>query len=247
MFGCTNTTLTDRNGEPEGDVVFVNTDCTTNERLVQGQDPRYYSLLSEEVEQEYAENTLLSVSNSDYEPPFQRQDPDGDETCFRACLCGHVLVDTAGHNDPIGTPLAPYQVCKCSQMLAIYYYKEVDVAYPKLLFFTSANMTLLKYYGILPCDARVGQSGNFTGTFSEEFSNFASYAPWVGVPDNDSMIVTVDNLPSGLPENTSIADMLVKNNYECFDNFDNMQSVVFNYVNQSYDGGYDEEPKGVCG
>ena len=80
LFGCTNTTFTDQNGESEGDVVFINTNRTSNERLLEGQDPRYYSLSAIPD----IENASLNMSVSDFEPPdfpsFQRQDPVGDET-----------------------------------------------------------------------------------------------------------------------------------------------------------------------
>ena len=249
LFGCTNTTFTDQNGEPEGDVVFVNTNCTSNERLVQGQDPRYYSELHfffEDIGDRQGVSLNVSVSGfQPFPPEFQTQGPFGDETCFRACLCGYTLSWSGGVDLIPSTSLAPYQVCKCSQILGDYY-STAAVNLADKIPLTSANMTLLRYYGGLPCDAQVGQSGDFTETFYSGFTGSnVPHFDWVWVPDNFSMMVPVGSGQSTPPDSTS-GEHLTKNNYECFDNFDNMQSVILNYINQSYGGDFDLEPAGRC-
>lgn len=236
--------------------MFVNTNCTSNERVVQGQDPRYYSLVALEDINDYEVSINVSISEfQPFPPKFQKQDPVGDETCFRACLCGYTLVFNFGGVDIPGTPLAPYQVCNGSQILGDYYSDPVDVSnpsnpigIPNVIYLTSANMTFLKYYGGLPCDAQVGQSGNFTETFyiGLGVAHDAVRPQWVWVPENDSMMVPASNLPPDVSENTSIADVVIKNNYECFDSFDNMQSIMLTYINQSYDGLLDRKPQGAC-
>ena len=250
LFGCTNTTFTDQNGEPEGDVVFVNTNCTSNERLEQGQDPRYYSEVTvESIFLHQGESPSVSISEfQPFPPKFRRQDPVGDETCFRACLCGYTI-KWFGSADVIpSTSLAPYQVCNCPQILGDYYsIASVDGA--DKIYLTSANTTLLKYYGVLPCDARVRQSGSFSETFHSGLldPDDTSYARWLWVSDNDLMTVPVGGGgPYNLTDNTNLGDFVTKNDYECFDNFDNMQLVIDNYINQSYRGVFDLESTGAC-
>ena len=245
LFGCTNTTFTDQNGEPEGDVVFVNTNCTSNERLAQGQDPRYYSELPiafEGISDQQSVSLNVSISGfQPFPPEFQRQDPVGDETCFRACLCGYTLSLGGGGDLLPSTSLAPYQVCKCSQILGYYYSTRSVTSVP----LTSANITLLKYYGDLPCDAQVGQSGSFTEAFYSGLGGDDG-SLWLWVADNDSMTVPAGSGPYNLTDNTNLGDFVTKNDYECFDNFDNMQLVIYNYINQSYRGVFDLESTGAC-
>lgn len=240
MFGCTNTTFTDQNGEPEGDDVFIDTDCTSNEHLQQGQDPRLPSSYDSGDAAEDAGEVPLSVHISESDPNSiepERQDPVGDETCFRACLCGYHL-DDAARSIPVSI-FAPYQVCDCIPILGTYYASQMSVN-TEYIYLTSANITLLQNHGAVSCGVGVGQSGNFTvdlGIGSE----------WKGVPDNDSMMVPVYPFDGSLPNNSSIADIVVKNNYECFDSFDKIQSVIFNYIQNS--GGpsyYIESKSGYC-
>ena len=234
LFGCTNTPFTDQNGEPEGDVVFINTNCTSNERLLEGQDPRYYSLFALETD-----DAEISVSISRFEQEVQTPDPSGDETCFRACLCGYTETGEDGSDAPASTPAAPYQVCNCTLMLALYILDRTDIA--ERIYMTSANITLFQYYGMIPCDAKVGQSGNFSGILDFR---------WVAVPDNDSMMKPLEIFDNGIPENISIADAVIKNDYECFDSFENIKTVIFNFIYQSYRDHYSgrliSPSHGVC-
>ena len=227
LFGCTNTTFTDQNGEPEGDVIFVNTNCTSNERLMQGQDPRYYPNFDFDLGNIKPNPQSLNVSISELQPllqTFQRQDPFSDQNCFRACLCGY----TVNIDEEIpGTIFAPYQVCNCAQILGLYYLKYAPRYAEFTTFLTSANITLFEYYGALPCDAELGQSAEF----SAEFYDYAPGMYWKWVSDND----------------TDGIDEVVENHYECFDSFKNIQYVVLNYTNNAYGGGLGlDASNGIC-
>lgn len=217
--------------------MFINTNCTSNEHLPQGQDPRYSPVY--DYENAWEVIRVLRVYLFDSDPTFtqtERQDPVGDETCLRACLCGYTL---GGEESLSGSIFAPYQVCNCGLILGNYYTSQLFDFSSKYIYLTSANITLLQYYGAVPCDAGVRQSGHFLGDFAQ--TDFGGQAEWGWVPDNDSMTVPF------IPGNISIADVVVKNSYECFESFDNIQPVIVNYINVSLGGIFFPEVRtGYC-
>ena len=104
------------------------------------------------------------------------------------------------------------------------------------VYMTSANITLFQYYGMIPCDAKVGKSGNFS-----ERSGLPRYAHWAGVPDNDS-IIPLEN-DNG---NISIADLVVQNDFECFGSFETILSAVGDYIYDSSSDSLASRPGGFC-
>ena len=215
--------------------MFVKTDCTSNERLLEGQDSRYSSSYFPEDDYHGEVSLSVSLSITSYlsDAIFQAQDPKGDETCYRACLCGYTEAYKFENVVPAAAPSAPYQVCDCIQILGTYLSRRdfEPVGGDLIFYMTSANITLFQYYGIMPCDAEVGSSGDL---LKNSYFNSDPAIRWAGVPDNDSEMVSVFRSDDGRPaEDTSIADLVIKNDYECFGSFENISSVIFDYYRYS--------------
>ena len=210
-----------------------------------GQDPRDYYLFDPE-NNDY-QGAPLRVSSAGPDSGSEPQDPNGDETCYRACLCGYTEAarEVAFQNIPKNTTSAPYQVCDCTEILGSYLFeKSIQPQTGTMhIYITPANITLLQYYGMIPCDAEVGKSGYFLE------GNFwvVTRTRWVGVPDNDSMMIPGFGSDDGLPKNFSITDLVIKNDYECFGSFENISSVIFDYYRYSVEEDFlPPPPRGYC-
>ena len=214
LFGCTNTTYTDENGNPEGDTIFLLTDCMTNERLTDGQDPRYVFDEDADGDPEPSQPSNLTVQLSDTIQPFERQDPDGWRTCERGCLCGYSQL-----LQPFSTIEAPYDACDCHNVLTPYFFtcSSNRIIVP----ISSENLTLLQFYGAIPCNATAGPGSS--GNFSNEYGIF-NVVGRVWVPDsvgNKTLNGTMKPLT---------------NPYECFGSFDSMGGIMRNYTYQQNQG-----------
>lgn len=116
------------------------------------------------------------------------------------------------------------------------------------------NISEYDSFGILrrpPMRRTSGTIRQFHGDFLTELEDSPddpAHIRWVWVPDNYTMVAPVGSGLDQSPEDAGIAHVAVKNKYECFDSFENMQTVMVNYINQSYYGGMlGEVFKGPCG
>lgn len=201
-----------------------------------GQDTRY-----EEANEGSLDSLNLTV-NRDPELRYlgtPHSGPFADEICKRSCFCAYNR-----RLDIPSSILAPYQACSpplpeqpyddltdsykyhsqkaCweefqdGDWLGIANYLTVEERYKTLLNLTTANMTLLKFYGLLDCNVTVGPGAK--GTFPvHDFTNELDFdfkgLNWTWVPDD--------------------AEYVYQNPYECFSDFDNIGYVMDNY---SYGG-----------
>lgn len=224
QFDCTNTTYKDADGNAEGDTIFVKTDCWTNQRFPDGQDPRYNL--------QYAPFLSASLFDPIIGGTFQKHDPQSNKTCTRGCYCGyHRGIHDIEQPDPSRWP---YQACDfCPTGVCPYcvnkilndfiehtadFYNPNPLAVPDLITdipLTSQNITLLKFYGAIPCDAS-GTQGVLDASkvtnpsfpwHNRSLLNFT----WRLVPDGD---VTV-----------------YRNPYDCFGNLSSNAPVMHNYAN----------------
>ncbi len=216
IFGCTNTTYSDKNGNPGGDTVFVTTDCSTNVRILDPQDPRY-------VGEAYGFTTLTvadqSAANQGYIGGVgDRAAHASDETCNRGCLCGYSIETpllASGFSSP--TIDSPYDACDCNTTLTEFY---GDLALKSgsdssLLPITKTNLSLLQYYGAIPCNTSLASPGSKYMTNLSVNYNFDGFPPlnpytWEYIPDGDSRTML--------------------NPYDCFGNLSTIHEIMDNYT-----------------
>lgn len=106
QFTCTNTTYKDASGKAEGDTVFVITDCASNERLIDKQDPRYDITLA-------AGWDLHAMQESEATDPYKNLISRSDETCSRGCYCAYNRQNVHNRFNLL-TSTMPYEACdKC--------------------------------------------------------------------------------------------------------------------------------------
>ena len=202
-FGCTNTTYKSEDGNPEGDTVFVLTDCTTNERLSDGQDARYNAF---EDGLDLRANLKLDLRTK-YTGPLLV--PYSGETCNRGCFCAYNRLQSVQSNVS-----APYGTCDvigydsdigtCRNILESTYRDFADsrdTLIPAVVHLTSANITLLKFYGIIECTAAEGPGSS--GQLSPDLS-------WSWVPEVD--------------------DKVFMNPYDCFGDLNSIGAIMNNYT-----------------
>ena len=131
------------------------------------------------------------------------------ETCHRGCLCGYPL-RTAIFFSTIRPPTidSPYDACDCNETLTDFYSSlatqsglQSENAIPMPI--TKTNLSLLQYYGVIPCNASLASPGL---TYA---SNIYGYT-WVSILDGDNSTVL--------------------NPYECFGNLSTIQNIMNNYT-----------------
>ncbi|KAL8756905.1 MAG: hypothetical protein Q9184_004355 [Pyrenodesmia sp. 2 TL-2023] len=258
LFDCTNTTYKDADGNAEGDTIFVKTNCSTNERIDPGQDPRYDLRVA----------PMLHASLSDPSgrfsgPNFQKPTPLSDDTCTRGCYCAY---NRGPFNvEQTDTWRMPYKVgCDTSQeglrdycvnklltdlILRNTYLPDdviVDQSLNTNISLTSQNITMLKFYRAISCDA----AGNHGVIDTSQLTKLAGYDfpwnpkdyprfekvsefAWHWVPDGDGAVY--------------------RNPYECFGNLSSNAPVMHDYANYfgpqkfEYDGSlcWDKEVDGL--
>ena len=205
------------------------TDCSSNERLPYGQDPRYVftdfvpgpSNLTVNYVIDYSESVDQTGGGPPHSStPFERQDPDNYETCRRGCFCGYSQLLS-----PLPTIAEPYDACDCFTLLSLEFLYSGDSPIP----ITSDNMTLLQFYRVIPCDATAGpgSTGNFTYTLSNG-----------GIPYQDSWEWVKDS--QGLDDVIRGTVYPLASPFECFGDFYSMGHVMRNYSQQQpYRADYD--------
>ena len=231
QFSCTNTTYKDADGNAEGDTVFVLTDCTTNERLQDGQDPRY----------QYYKTPELGVDTR-YLGDLQSNPLDSIQTCSRGCYCGYnrnLTVDnrvkstnenflhSRSSRAPYGAcERCPDQTCGCYSLLIGDYLNFINNGRTRFsselntsasidsIPLTSTNITMLKHYQVITCNATVGEGAH--GAFDmDKLISQGYHSPgynifWHWVADGDTTIL--------------------QHGYECFGDFDSIGYIVNNYT-----------------
>ena len=185
IFGCTNTTYSDKDGNPGGDTVFVTTNCSTNVRLSDPQDPRYLG-------EEYGSTTLTVADQSAGNEVYIGGVGDlaahaSDETCNRGCLCGYSMkASLLGDIVSPSTIEYPYDACDCNNTLTEFYsnFESSQVgAGTGILPITKTNLSLLQYYGAIPCNANLTSPGS-NYTLNVQFDH-----TWVIIPDGDNSTI----------------------------------------------------------
>ena len=224
IFGCTNTTYSDKQGNPGGDTVFVTTNCSTNERLHDlspngslhdSQDPRY-------LVEAYG-GTALTVADPTTDESYTSVGDTSEETCDRACLCGYSLgTALLGSISPL-TIDSPYDACDCQNRFAgtfvNIFFRQVGMSYRRLasmnglngplLPVTKANLSLLRYYGQIPCNASLSRPGLSYPT-NLTFDGGSNPYTLVSIPDGDNRTIL--------------------NPYECFGTLSTIHQIMDNYT-----------------
>ena len=198
-------------GNAEGDTVFVKTDCSTNQRLLDGQDDRYNLSSGSHY------LTAYNVESDNDHSPFVTLTPSSYETCRRACYCGYI------RDMPEGT--TPYEACNrftdegehtCGDLILRDYGMRTNIIATDNVALTSANMTVLKYWYAMRCDTPEGL--NSTGDFRISPSGLEPERTlnWHWVPDDSLEIV--------------------QNPYDCFGDFWSIAKVIntFGYSDSPY-------------
>ena len=197
-----------------------------------GQDTRY-----EEANEGLIESLNLRVDRAfDILNPLQNSGPFADEICKWSCFCGYnrrldiysgvlapyqayspPLPEDPGYYDPGGaakqhSQKACWKEFQAEDWLGINDISVDDEGHEIGLYLTTANITLLKFYGLLDCNVTVGPGAN--GTFpahnsSDELDFGFPGLNWTWVPDD--------------------AEYVYQNPYECFSDFDNIGYAMNNY------------------
>ena len=166
VFGCSNTTYVDANGDPQGEVVFVPTACSNNERLPlndPSQDPRYQSA----TQPNFYSIDADPVALNNYNYHYQGEDPRSDRACLNGCLCGYNRLQLT---NPFAPSNAPYQACSCYYVLNQFWSitSNVRTKWNDGSSFigvpvTKSNLSILQFYDVADCDNLAIESYQKTG------------------------------------------------------------------------------------
>ena len=198
--------------------MFVNTNCSTNVRL-DLQDDRYrgdaYGGTDLTLADQSAGNLGYIGGAGDHAATGSEA---SDATCGRGCWCGYSMNTSLLGNDHDPTIDEPYKACDCYHTLPWWYGdlgSKLTGEPPILLPITKTNLSLLRFYGIIPCNASLEDPGlTYTGNFASfgaaASTNFYQEYAWTLIEDGDSSTLM--------------------NPYECFGDLSTIYDIMKNYT-----------------
>ena len=179
--------------------MFVSTDCSTNERILgpgdlpyaypagqsRSQDPRY-------VMDAFGLNDMSAIEqpgiiDPDVSPPLtllgQSKADVSHEACLRGCLCGYSQLSGVLPGLPYVDPLVPlksrpYDACDCGDVLLLWYAgafitDDIDYEDFRSTVITSANLSLLEFYGTIPCKSLGSSESTYVTSLDQNGLNFS--------------------------------------------------------------------------